>query len=144
MGNVVALEQNIEAMENMAQFAAMADNGGDDEDEFEYNYQNPLDCSHFVPALDASPLKGEEQFDFNLNGYDLIDDPNRKIDKIRVEFHVVAKKVNVRKLKLKLWDRIDGDLQTPQNKENEDVDMGVKEKGKVTFQDSLDTLPVNI
>merc|ERR1712025_51334 len=81
--------------------------------------------------------------------------PNRKIDKIRVEFHVVAKKVNVRKLKLKLWDRIDGDLQTPQNKENredqeeeEDEDIGMavtKDKEtKVTFQDSLDSLPANI
>ena len=32
---VVVLEQNIEAMENMTQFAAMADNTGDDEDEFQ-------------------------------------------------------------------------------------------------------------
>merc|ERR1712013_544116 len=146
--NVVsmALEQNIEAMENMAQFAAMAANGADDEDEFEYNYQNPLDASHFVPDL-----KGEGGA-LDIDGDDLIDDPNRKVDKIRVEYAVSAKKVNVRKLKLKLWDRIDGDLQLKKDSHNdeddEDIDMAAKENANaaqnVTFQDSLDSLPANI
>merc|ERR1719249_60789 len=124
-------------MQQMAQF----EDGGGDDDEFQYNYQNPLDVSHFVPDLGGDhDADDANHFDFNLNGYDLIDvDPDRKVEKIQVEYAVKAKKVNVRKLKLKLWDRIDEDIAAG-NKENEsrrgnkvedddeDVEMGQKEE----------------
>ena len=158
------------AMEQMAQFE-----NGDEEDEFQYDYGNPMDTSHFVPNLggDAGG-HGDDgiQFDFNLNGYDLIEaDPDRKVERIQVEYAVTAKKVNVRKLKLKLWDRIDADI-VMANKENvsknsnvnrsdnregtgddEDIEMErsdddghkvEKEQKAVTFQDSLSSLPANI
>jgi len=103
--------QQMAAMQQMAQF----EDGGGDDDEFQYNYQNPLDVSHFVPDLGGDhDADDANHFDFNLNGYDLIDvDPDRKVEKIQVEYAVKAKKVNVRKLKLKLWDRIDVDILSP-------------------------------
>jgi len=150
------------AMEQMAQFEA----GNDDDDEFQYDYGNPMDTSHFVPNLGGDGGDDEEaQFDFNLNGYDLIEaDPDRKVERIEVEYAVTAKKVNVRKLKLKLWDRIDVDIVAAgKEKENEsrlsnkasseedddDIEMGQRggaQKGDkaVTFQDSLSSLPANI
>ena len=156
-----ALERSqVLAMEQMAQFE-----NGDDDDEFQYDYQNPMDTSHFVPNLGGDGGDDEApHFDFNLNGYDLIEaDPDRKVERIEVGYAVTAKKVNVRKLKLKLWDRIDTDI-VPTEKENvsrnsnvkvpeedEDIEMGdadgggVSEKGKaVTFQDSLSSLPGGI
>merc|ERR1719283_601818 len=148
----------IMAMEQMAQF----DNGGDDEGQFQYDYQNPLDTSHFVPDMGAgggSDDFADDAFDFNLNGYDLIEaDPDKKGERIHVEYAVTAKKVNVRKLKLKLWDRIDADI-VPKDKENvtppiedgaenADIEMDETQPKKVekavTFQDSLASLPANI
>jgi len=148
----------IMAMEQMAQF----DNGGDDDGQFQYDYQNPLDTSHFVPDMGGGGGSydfADDGFDFNLNGYDLIEaDPDKQVERIHVEYAVTAKKVNVRKLKLKLWDRIDADI-VPKDKENvtppvedqaEDADIEMddvapkKVDKAVTFQDSLASLPANI
>merc|ERR1712154_711795 len=63
------------------QAAAMAviEANDDNEDEFQYNYNNPLDSSHFVPNMN-DPNDNVYDFDFNLNGYDLIDmDPSKKL-----------------------------------------------------------------
>merc|ERR1712048_584233 len=108
-----------------AAMAVVQPNGGgmDDEDEFKYNYNNPLDSSHFVPnMMDAADDNGGiNNFDFNLNGYDLIDvDQSKKLNVIQVEYATKAKKVNVRKLKYKLWDKLASDLPSKAeiNKEN--------------------------
>lgn len=151
------------------QAAAMAVIDGDveEEDEFQYNYNNPLDSSHFVPNM-KDPNDNVYDFDFNLNGYDLIDmDPSKKLEKIQVEFATKAKKVNIRKLKHKLWDKLASDLpnisslnkenvqnnSNRNNNEEEDGDIDMndmknnneeKVDTKVTFQDALDSLPSNI
>lgn len=156
-GGGMDIDASVLAMEQMAQF----ENGNGDEDEFQYDYQNPMDISHFVPNLGGDGGDDEApQFDFSLNGYDLIEaDPDRKVERIQVEYAVTAKKVNVRKLKLKLWDRIDADIVAVE-KENvarnsnvaeedaEDIEMDSdippKESKAVTFQDSLSSLPPNI
>eukprot|EP00483_Globobulimina_turgida_P007549 UN07564 len=94
------------------QAAAMAVNHDDDEDEFKYDYNNPMDSQHFVPDMNGSQDNGDGGLmNFNLHGYDLIDiDQSRKVEKIKVEFASTAKKINIRKLKLKLWDKIHTDL----------------------------------
>merc|ERR1712048_1458049 len=74
-----------------AAMAVVQPNGGgmDDEDEFKYNYNNPLDSSHFVPNMmdGADDNGGINNFDFNLNGYDLIDvDQSKKLNVIQVEY----------------------------------------------------------
>merc|ERR1711920_1220498 len=87
-------------------------------------------------------------FDFNLNGYDLIDvDQSKKLNVIQVEYATKAKKVNVRKLKYKLWDKLAKDIPNKEeiNKENvernsnknakdddEDIVMNIKDES-VTF-----------
>eukprot|EP00483_Globobulimina_turgida_P004111 UN04119 len=98
---------------------------------------------------------------FNLNGYDLIDiDQSKKVERIQVEFATTAKKVNVRKLKLKLWDKIHNDLpdvalqinkeniENSNHNNNEDVDVDVdvdmNEMNEVTFQNALNSLPSSI
>jgi len=121
----------------------------DDNNEFQYNYNNPLDTSHFVPDMNDGQNEKENYFDFQLNGYDLVDaDPQKRVDKIKVEFATTAKKVNVRKLKLKLWDKINTDLEMT-HKKQDDVEMNVddereKMEKSVTFQETLDTLPSSI
>jgi len=153
------------------QAAAMAlvngNGNGEEEDEFKYNYNNPLDSSHFVPNMNdpADNDDGVNAFDFNLNGYDLIDvDHSKKLNVIQVEFATKAKKVNVRKLKYKLWDKLASDLPNKAeiNKENveknsnrnvkadeedEDVEMngdGDSNNQPITFQSALDSLPSNL
>merc|ERR1712154_375288 len=148
------------------QAAAMAviepnGDGFEDEDEFKYNYNNPLDSSQFVPDMNADNDQSNN-FDFNLNGYDLIDvDQSKKLNVIQVEYATTAKKVNVRKLKYKLWDKLAKDLPANNNKENVEIDSNrnikqddededdiqMNESGNnklVTFQEALDSLPCNI
>merc|ERR1712228_1127609 len=79
---------------------------------------------------------------------------------IQVEYATTAKKVNVRKLKYKLWDKLAKDLPQNNNKENVEIDSNrnikqdededdiqMNENGNnklVTFQEALDSLPCNI
>merc|ERR1712130_143385 len=150
----------------MALVNANGNGNGEEEDEFKYNYNNPLDSSHFVPNMNdpADNDGGVNAFDFNLNGYDLIDvDHSKKLNVIQVEFATKAKKVNVRKLKYKLWDKLAKDLPDKEeiNKENveknsnrnikddemdiDDINNTNDDNNKmVTFQEALDSLPSNI
>merc|ERR1712228_59768 len=112
---------------------AVIEANGDDEDEFKYNYDNPLDSSHFVPNMN-DPLADDKAFDFNLNGYDLIDiDQSKKLNVIQVEFATKANKENVEK-------------NSNRNINNElmDIDDMNNENKQVTFQQALDSLPCNI
>ena len=88
----------------------------------EFGGNDPMDISNFVGNDDA---ENQNYYDFNLNGYDLVEmDSSKKVEKIKVEFATKAKKVNVRKLKGKLWEKIHSDLPDREksmdsNKEND-------------------------
>eukprot|EP01084_Bolivina_argentea_P252372 423597_1 len=154
-GDMMMMNEEPQFLAQQAAAMAVIDDGDDaDPGAFEYNYDNALDTSHFVPNLNCKS-EDHAQFDFNLNGYDLIDmDPAAKVEKIEVGFATTAKKVNIRKLKLKLWDKIDNELividdddendkENIQNNNNENEDVDMKEK-MVTFQDTLNSLPSSI
>merc|ERR1739844_327786 len=92
-------------------------------------------------------------------------DQSKKLNVIQVEYATKAKKVNVRKLKYKLWDKLATDL-TLSNKENvesnsnrnvkaqeednSDIEMNEhnninnNEQQPITFQAALDSLPSNL
>ncbi len=141
----------------MAVMGADLDNIDDENGGFEYNYNNPLDSSHFVPNMNGIGNNTMDNINFDFN-YDLIDmDPNKRVQKIQVEFATTAKKVNVRKLKSRLWEKINNTLpkeshqsidkenvNNNNNNNNNDIDIDMNSENDVTFQDTLNSLPINL